>query len=131
MKKNNYTAPSRIIHLGDIPMDVAMLPDGDYCLSQTQVAEIIGETPESIIQFLNSDYFKANWNKGCKLFNLAEVYLEGVDQPIKPVSIGVASLYWNKCAAAGNKKAQRLTLTLMQDGLRGIDTFNFDTIYSC
>ena len=126
MEKSNYIASSRIIHLGDIPMDVAMMPDGDYCLSQRQAAEIIGETPESIIQFLNSDYFKANWSKACKLFNLAEVYLEGVDQPIKPVSIGVASLYWNEWAIAGNEKAQKLTLMLMESSLRGIDTFKFD-----
>ena len=107
-------------------MDVAMMPDGDYCLSQRQVAEIIGETPESIIQFLNSDYLKTNWSKACKLFNLAEVYLEGVDQPIKPVSIGVASRYWNEWAIAGNEKAQKLTLMLMESSLRGIDTFKFD-----
>ena len=126
MEESNYIVPSRTIRLGDSPMDVGMLPNGDYCLSQAQVAQIIGQTPESLIQFISLNEIKFKGSKACKLFNLAFFYLEGVDQPIKPVSIGVASLYWNKCAVAGNKKAQRLTLTLMQDGLRGISTFDFD-----
>ncbi len=126
MEESNYIAPSRIIHLGDIPMDVAMMPNGDYCLSQTQVAEIIGETLESMVQFINSDYLKASCIEASKLFALSEVYLEGTDQSIKPVSIDVACLYWNKWAVAGNEKAQRLTFKLMQNSLRGIDTFNFD-----
>ncbi len=126
MEKSNYIAPCRTIYVGDLPLDVAMLPDGEYCLSQTQVAEVIDKSPESLIQFMNSDYFKASWSKVCKLLELSEVYLEGADQPIKPVSIDVASSYWSKWAVAGNKKAQSLTFILMQDGLRGISTFDFD-----
>ena len=117
MEQRTYKAERRTIYLGDIPLEVAMLPNGDYCLSQTQVAGAIDKIQVSIIQFLRSKYFKVNWSKGCELFNFSEVYLEGVNKPIKPIPIKVACLYWQKWAAAGNEKAKVLTLAVLDQTL--------------
>ncbi len=117
MEQTPYRAERRTIYLGDIPLEVAMLPNGDYCLSQTQVAGAIDKLQASIIQFIRSKYFKVNWSEGCELFNFSEVYLEGVNKPIKPISIKVACLYWQKWAAAGNERARILTLALLDQTL--------------
>ena len=69
----------------DTLIDIGMLSNGDYCLSQAQVAQIIDEVPASITQFLDSEDFKVNWAKDCKIFDISEVYLEGSNKPIIPV----------------------------------------------
>ena len=117
MKQKTYRAERRTIYLGDIPLEVAMLPNGDYCLSQTQVAGAIDKFQSSIIQFIRSKYFKVNWSEGCELFNFSEVYLEGVNKPIKPIPIKVACLYWQKWAAAGNERAKQIGLALNKHSL--------------
>ncbi|MCC3499639.1 MAG: hypothetical protein JGK03_26185 [Microcoleus sp. PH2017_25_DOB_D_A] len=42
------------IYLGSIPLEVFMLPDSQYVLSQTQVAEAVGKTKVSFGDFLVS-----------------------------------------------------------------------------
>ncbi len=118
MEQTTYKAERRTIYLGDIPLEVAMLPNGEYCLSQTQVAGAIGKVQSSIIDFIRSKYFKANWSEACELLNFPQIVaLEGVNKPIKPISIKVACLYWQKWAAAGNEKAKVLTLALLDQTL--------------
>ncbi len=48
MSESTYRAERRTIYLGDIPLEVAMLPNGDYCFSQTQVAGVIDKFQSSI-----------------------------------------------------------------------------------
>ena len=118
MKQSTYKAERRTIYLGDIPLEVAMLPNGDYCLSQTQVAGAIDKAQNSIIRFYASRYFKAMSGKGFELYQFEEkVYIEGSNKPISPISIDVACLYWQKWAVAGNKKAQQIGWALNKHSL--------------
>ena len=126
MEKSNCKLPSATIYLENTLVDYRMLPNGDYCLSQAQVAQIIDEVPASITQFLDSEDFKVKWASRCKIFDICEVYLEGSNKSIIPVSINVASCYWQNCAVRGNEKANKLILTLMINTLRGTPTFTFD-----
>ncbi len=118
MKQSTYRAERRTIYLGDIPLEIAMLPNGDYCLSQTQVAGAIDKGRDSMSYFYRSKYFKAISENGfeCRSFS-EKVMLEGSNKPISPVSIDVAYLYWQKWAVAGNKKAQQLGLALGKHSL--------------
>ncbi len=126
MEKSNCKLPSATIYLGDTLIDYRMLPNGDYCLNQAQVAQVVDEAPASISQFLDSEEFKVNWASRCQIFDICEVCLEGSNKPIIPVSIDVAFCYWQNCAVCRNFKANQLIITLMMNGLRGKSIFNFD-----
>ncbi len=80
----------------------------------------------SIAQFLDSEEFKVKWASRCKLFDISEVYHDGSNNPIVPISINVASCYWQNCAVTGNEKANKLILTMMINTLRGKSIFKFD-----
>ncbi|MDJ0747777.1 MAG: hypothetical protein QNJ32_31205 [Xenococcaceae cyanobacterium MO_167.B27] len=126
MEKSNCKLPTATIYLEDTLVDIGMFPNGDYCLNQAQVAQVIGEPLASITQFLDSEEFKVNWASRCQIFDISEVYLEGSTKPIVPISINVATCYWQNCAVAGNEKANELILTLMMNTLCGKSTFTFD-----
>ncbi len=118
MSELTYKAERRTIYLGDIPLEVAMLPDGKYCLSQTQVAAAIDKPGSSVVSFYASKYFKSRVENGLKpSFFPERFYLEGANKPINPVSLKVAYLYWEKWAIAGNKKAQRLVWAFLDQNL--------------
>ena len=118
MSQSTYRAERRTIYLGDIPLEIAMLPNGDYCLSQTQVAAAIDKSRDSMLYFYRSKYFKAISDNGFDCWSFSEkVMLEGSNKPISPVSIDVACLYWQKWAVAGNKKAQQLGWALGKHSL--------------
>jgi len=109
MEQSTYKAERRTIYLGDIPLEVAMLPNGDYCLSQTQVAGAIDKFQSSINRFLGSKSFKGNGDKAFELTDLPKTLsIKGANKPITPISIKVACLYWYKWAAVGNEKAEQL-----------------------
>ena len=115
---STYKAQRRTIYLGDIPLEVAMLPNGEYCLSQTQVASVIDKSRDSMLYFSRSKYFKSLFDKGFECWNLGEkLSIEGANKPINPIPIDVACLYWHKWAASGNSKAQRLVLALLKHTL--------------
>ena len=73
MKQSTYRAERRTIYLGDIPLEIAMLPNGDYCLSQTQVAGAIDKGRDSMSYFYRSKYFKAISENG---FDCGKYYRE-------------------------------------------------------
>ncbi len=127
MSQSIYKAQRRTIHLGDFPLEVAMLPNGEYRLSQTQVAGVIDKAQNSIIQFLRSKYFKAIFTNGFELYKSEEkLLIEGSNKPISPIPIKVASLYWQKWAVAGNEKAQRLVLASLDRNISDLadEAFN-------
>lgn len=49
--QQNTIAERATIYLGRIPLEVFMLPDGQYVLSQTQVAESVEKDELSVRQF--------------------------------------------------------------------------------
>ena len=112
MQKPNYIAPCRTIYLGETPLTVAMLANGDYRLSQREVANAIAKEPDSITQFLESQYFKVLSDQSLESEKSEEpLWIEGFSKPINPISIGLACLFWQKWAIAGNEKAQGLQKT--------------------
>ncbi len=131
MSESIYKAQRRTIHLGDIPLEIAMLPDGDRCFSQTQVASAIDKDRNSVVRFYASKQFKSIFGNGFKSSFVPEkVHLEGANKPIKPVPIKVAYFYWQKWAIAGNKKAQKLVWALLDNNvseLADVSTTNVNT----
>ncbi len=103
-----------------------MLPNGDYCLSQTQVAEVIGKSRDSMLYFSRSKYFKRIQEKGfeCWIFQ-EKIYIEGSNKPINPVSIDAACLYWQKWAVAGNERAQQIGWALNKHSLYDLSDREF------
>ena len=127
MPQSTYKAERRTIYLGDIPLEIAMLPNGDYCLSQTQVAAAIDKRRSSMSSFCASKYFKAISDNGFDCPNFSEkLVLDGSNKPISPVSFDVAYLYWQKWAVAGNKKAQQLCLALGKHSLYDLADAEFN-----
>ena len=119
MKKSKYIAPCRTIYLGETPLSVAMLANGDYRLSQKEVASAIALELDSISQLFESQYFKALSDQILESdFSEEPLWIEGSNKPIKPISIGLACLYWQKWAIAGNKKAQGLVVAMVQHSLQ-------------
>lgn len=121
-------AQRRTIQMGTITVQVFLLPDGPYCLSQTEVAAIIGRAEYSIRQFLNSKSFKALLGAGSESgISVEPVAVEGANKPVNPLSLHVASLYWHHWAQKGNELAQTLCQALMKYSLHQLadDAFGF------
>ena len=127
MEQLTYKAERRTIYLGDIPLQVAMLPNGDYCLSQTEVAGAIDKFQSSINRFLGSKSFKGNGDKAFELTDLPKTLsIKGANKPITPISIKVACLYWYKWAAVGNEKAEQLVWALLDHSISDLADKAFD-----
>jgi hypothetical protein len=83
---------SEIIYLGNFPITVLQMPDGSYCLSKTDIAEIIGEQRQSTNDFLEGDSPRALPFKG---MIFPPVRVPGkVGAPPVAVPIKVATAYW-------------------------------------
>ena len=113
-----YRAQRRTIYIGDIPLEVAMLPDGSYRLSQTQATEVVNTRRNSMFYFYRSKRLKAFMgdNFQCSSFS-EELLIEGAPRPINPVTFEVACLYWQKCADKGNPQARALVVALVKYSL--------------
>lgn len=82
----------KTIYLGDFPIVVMQMPDGSYCLSKTDIAEIIGEHRQSTNDFLEGDSPRALPFKG---MTFPPVRVPGkVGAPPVAVPIKVATAYW-------------------------------------
>ncbi|PSB30097.1 hypothetical protein [Chlorogloea sp. CCALA 695] len=109
-----YKAQRQVIQIGDISLEVAMLPDGSYVFSQTEVAAVVDKSESSIRSFRRSKHLKSLPGMESQFATLT---IEGVNKPIAPVSLELAALYWHKCASVGNQKAQALTIALVKYSL--------------
>ncbi len=109
-----FKVERRSIQIGDISLEVAMLPDGSYRLSQTEVAGAIDKQESSIRSFRGSKWLKSLVGKA---FQSAGLAIEGSNKPIAPVSLELAALYWQKWASVGNSKALALVVALIKRSL--------------
>ena len=114
MSKEVYKAQRRTIAIGKIPLEVAMLPNGSYVFSQSQVTEVVDRPEISIRRFSRSSWLKSMAGLHSKPDPLP---IEGANRPIAPVSPEVAALYWQKCATQGNEKAQALVVAIIKRSL--------------
>lgn len=111
-------AQRRTIYIGDIPLEVAMLPDGSYRLSQTQATEVVNKRRNSMFYFYRSNRLKAFLGNDFQCSSLSEeLFIEGAPRPINPVTFEVACLYWQKCADEGNAQARAIVVALIKYSL--------------
>jgi hypothetical protein len=101
-------ARKTIIDYCGIALEVYMLPDGSYTLSQSQVGKAIDEPEYSPRRFLKGKAAESIHNM---VSNLGTVLVENGQVSIKSIPIKVALAYWNYKAKKGNTKAQALLMT--------------------
>lgn len=123
-------AQRQTIQLGTIPIQVFLLPDGSYYLSQTEVSVVIGKAKYSIRDFLNSKGFKALLGIEPASGILVEpVAVEGYSNvvSINPLTFQVVSMYWYHWSQKRNELAQALCQALMTYSLHQLadDAFGF------
>ncbi|MDZ4877472.1 MAG: hypothetical protein CLLPBCKN_006907 [Chroococcidiopsis cubana SAG 39.79] len=87
MAEATIKAQRQTIYIGDVPLEVAMLPDGSYRLSQTQVTAVIDKYHSSFAQFLRSKSFKFWLDNDSGLRNsMTLVGIDGFNLPIASIS---------------------------------------------
>lgn len=118
MTSPTIKAQRRTIYPSDIALEVAMLPDGSYCLSQTQVTAAIEKHHSSFAQFFRSKCFKSwqGFDSGLRNF-ITSAEIEGSNLPIASISIEAALVYWFKWAEKGNSLARALVIALAKQSL--------------
>lgn len=123
-----YKAQRCTINVGDIPLEVAMLPDSSYRLSYAQSTEVINKDRSSMLRFCRSKYLKTLLGEEFECCSFSEeVFIEGANKPIAPITFELACLYWQKCAFEGNKKAQALIVALVKRSLYDLADEAFGT----
>jgi len=113
-----YKAKRQMIKIGDISLEVAMLPDGSYRLNHAQATEVVDKPRDSMSRFRRSKYIQSLLGNTCQSYTVPEeVFLEGVNRLINPVTIELACLFWQKCALEGNPKARTIVVALLKHSL--------------
>lgn len=98
------------IYLGNILLEVFMLPDGQYVLSQTQVAQSVEKDELSVRQFGKSKSPEAlpYSNYTSVKMSVEKDHQGRGGTRINAIPIGLAIAYWTKEAIVGNVTAARL-----------------------
>lgn len=113
-----YKAQRQIIQIGDISLEVAMLPDESYRLSHVQATEVVDKNRNSMLRFCRSKYLQSFLGNTSQSYTVPEeVFLEGANRPIIPITFELACLFWQKCAAEGNPKARAIVVALLKHSL--------------
>jgi hypothetical protein len=99
---NTIKAVRAEIRLGDIPLNVYMLPDGRYKLSGRNVTDAIDEASNSVLRIMRVKSLKDLPHAGLERYKLT-AGKEG--SPFDPLSIEDAATYWGEMSQRGNKKA--------------------------
>ena len=81
------------IYLGSIPLEVFMLPDGRYVLSQTQVAEAVDKTKVSFGDFL---VFKSPEALPYKGFRSKKTSIKGNNAQINIIPVDLAVGFYHQ-----------------------------------
>lgn len=97
------------IHLGQKPVEVFLLPDSEYQLSQSGASNAVQKTEASIRRFKESKSPEALPFNG---LTFVGARIEGEKTTIKLVSIDYAIAYWTKEALTGNREAIHLVAAL-------------------
>ncbi len=113
-----YKAKCQTIKIGDISLEVAMLPDGSYRLNHAQATEVVDKNRDSMSRFRRSKYIRSLLGNPSQSYTLPEeVFLEGANRLINPITIELACLFWQKCALEGNLKARTIVFALVKHSL--------------
>lgn len=99
----------------------AMLPNGEYCMSQSQAAEMVGRTKRNASEFLKGKAIKSLLGKGYTgTKNLIELESTGQSRGgtrIDALSLNEVSAYWLWQTYRGNKQALALCMSLITESL--------------
>ncbi|HEY9598512.1 MAG TPA: hypothetical protein V6D33_12660 [Cyanophyceae cyanobacterium] len=107
---NPIKATRAKIELGDIPLEVFMLPSGSYRLSELQATEAVDKTNGYIRDFLKGKSPEALPWKGytAEKIEIEKDHDGRGSSRISAVPIELAVAFWTKEAIAGNTRAARL-----------------------
>ena len=104
-----------VIELGKIKIDVYEIPNGEYRLSQTQIAEIIKENEISFRRFLRSKSPEALPYKGYKFDRIREK--GAVGRPANGVPIKIAGAFWLRESKKNNLIASSLVAACLVESI--------------
>jgi len=105
------------IQIGDIEIDGFMLPNGEYCMSQVQIAEIVDLPRQNASRFLTSKAIKALLGKDYTGHDFEQIPVESERTRISPVPLEVVAAYWVYQSSRGNKKAIALNMAMVTESL--------------
>lgn len=107
---NTIKASRTTIALGDIPIEVFMLPSGVYRLSELQVTEAVDKTSGYVRDFLKGKSPEAlPWKDyTAEKLEIEKDHTGRGSSRINAIPIELAVAYWTKEAVSGNIKAARL-----------------------
>jgi hypothetical protein len=103
------------ISIAGIEIEVFQLPDGEYVMSQSQVAEAVDLDAIYIRRFLDKE--RTKYLPG-KAFELDTLDVEGSNKPINAVPTESVSSFWLEQATKGNNKALALVAACMREALQ-------------
>lgn len=107
-KHSTVKAVRGVIHVGDIPLNVYLLPDGSYRLAGRNVTDAVGMRHGSLAEIMGVKSLKAL--PGAK-DGLAGIKAD-TGESIVPVAIEDAVAYWAILAGKANQKALALLQAL-------------------
>jgi hypothetical protein len=103
------------IMLGDIELDVFQLPDGNYCLSKTQVSNSVELDRKRLSQILEVKHVRNLMPQGLRMSE--KVSYVGGTKPVDAVMLDEASIIWQYLAITGNVKAQAIMFATLTEAL--------------
>ncbi|MEH2265599.1 MAG: hypothetical protein V7K59_22630 [Nostoc sp.] len=113
------TVPSKAkrasIQVAGIEVEVFQLPNSDYVMSQTQVAEAIDLPEIRFRRFLEGNQPNLLLDKG---LSFDKISISGTGRQIKAIPIDIAFDFWLDQAFKGNVKAQALVRACGQETLQ-------------
>lgn len=119
---NSDKAKRATVAIGSSEVDAFQMPDGSYCMSQAQVAECIGTTPQNASNFLRSKAFKALRGGESTDHSFETIEVESSQQAtggtrINAVPLDVVWAFWLYQCSRGNKQAYNLLAALGLESL--------------
>jgi hypothetical protein len=110
------------VAIGSLEVDVFMLPDGSYRMSQAQASETIDEPPVYALRFLRSNDSKALLGEDYTDYKPDSIEVENASNTrgqtrINALPLDVVTAYWLTRAYKGNKKAFVLIWALLTESL--------------
>jgi len=108
------------IQIAGIEVEVFQLPDGEYVMSQSQVASAVGVNRTLMFRFLDEQWLEGNLHKDYRCYKIdfdSTSGNRGGNGQIKPVAINLASEFWLEQAIKGNVKAQGLAQACIKEAL--------------
>ncbi|QSJ20091.1 hypothetical protein JYQ62_16085 [Nostoc sp. UHCC 0702] len=95
-------AKRAVISIAGIEVEVFQMPNGEYAMSQTQVAQAINMVESGFRRFLQSKEAKVLLGND---LGFVAISIAGTGRAINAVPINIVSLFWNYQSHNGSDKA--------------------------